>query len=57
MRARLQDLDDGGAFKFVCDSKLADKMERVVKMAGGEIATMESHADGTVIEVIKSETR
>lgn len=57
MRARLRDLEPGGEFQFVCDSKMADKMERVVSMAGGEIAAKDLHSDGIVIKVSKSENR
>jgi hypothetical protein len=46
----------GDQFHFLCNEKMAEKMERIVALAGGEIFTKDMRSYGVVISVRKIET-
>ena len=54
MRARLSSMAAGQEFRFLCIDKMAEKMERIVALAGGEIITRDDRSYGVVISVRKS---
>ena len=43
----------GQDFHFLCSDKMAEKMDRVVSLAGGEISHREIRSYGVVISVRK----
>lgn len=53
MRARLGNMAAGQEFHFLCEEKMAEKMDRVVALAGGEIFEKDERSYGTVISVRK----
>lgn len=55
MRARLQKMVRSQEYSFICDDKVAGKIERVVTYAGGVIKTREKVGEDTVICVMKGE--
>jgi len=42
-------------FSFICDAKVADRIDRVVTFAGGVIKSKEKVGEDTVICVMKGE--
>lgn len=53
MRARLDRMDTGDEFQFICDKKMADKMDRVITINGGEMMEKDVRSYGVVIQVKK----
>ena len=53
MRARLGNMVSGQEFCFICIEKMAEKMDRVVALAGGKIFKWEERSYGVVICVRK----
>ena len=55
MRARLSSMAAGHGFRFLCTDKMAEKMDRIVALAGGEIINRDDRSYGVVISVLKKE--
>ncbi|KPJ97337.1 MAG: hypothetical protein AMJ60_11700 [Desulfobacterales bacterium SG8_35] len=55
MRARLGSMAAGQQFCFLCIEKMAEKMDRIVAQAGGEIVDRDDRSYGVVICVRKKE--
>ena len=55
MRARLNTMTAGQEFSFLCIDKMAEKMDRIVALAGGEIFNTDVRSYGVVICVRKKE--
>ena len=53
VRARLDTISSGEEFHFLCEQKMAEKMERLVPLAGGEIFNKDVRSYGVVISVRK----
>ena len=53
MRARLDSMDPGQEFHFLCAEKMAEKMDRVVALGHGEIIDKDIRSYGVVISVRK----
>ena len=53
MRARLNTMAAGQEFRFLCIEKMAEKMDRVVALGGGEIIDKDVRSYGVVIAVRK----
>lgn len=53
MRARLDAMVAGQEFHFLCNKKMAEKMDRVVRLGGGEIFERDDRSYGVVISVRK----
>ncbi len=53
MRARLLEMAEGEIYQCICDLKMASKMERVIQMAGGVMASRKSQPEGILIVVRK----
>lgn len=47
---------NGEEFCFLCNEKMAEKMDRVVALAGGEIFGRDNRSYGVVITVRKQES-
>ncbi|MBW1790794.1 MAG: hypothetical protein JRJ14_00785 [Deltaproteobacteria bacterium] len=56
MRARLNGMAAGQEFHFLCIEKMAEKMDRVVALGGGEIFNRDDRSYGVVISVRKKES-
>ena len=54
MRARLNSMAAGQEFCFLCIEKMAEKMDRIVALAGGEILNRDVRSYGVVICVRKT---
>ena len=54
MRARLSNMAAGQEFCFLCIEKMAEKMDRIVALAGGEIFNRDVKSYGVVICVRKT---
>ena len=55
MRARLNTMEAGQEYCFLCIDKMAEKMDRIVGLAGGEIITTDVRSYGVVICVRKKQ--
>lgn len=55
MRARLSNMAAGQEFCFLCIEKMAEKMDRIVALAGGEVFNKDVRSYGVVICVRKKE--
>ena len=55
MRARLNMMVTKQKYSFICDAKVAGKIDRVVAFAGGMITSREMIGEDTVICVMKGE--
>ena len=53
MRARLNNMTAGQEFCFLCIEKMAEKMDRIIALAGGEICKRDEKSYGVVICVRK----
>lgn len=53
MRARLDSMASGQEFIFLCEGKMAKKMDKVVGLGGGEISERDVRSYGVVISVRK----
>ena len=53
MRARLDSMNTGQKFQFICDEKMAEKIGRIIALNGGEIATTETIFKGIIVTVRK----
>ena len=53
MRARLLNGVSGSTFRFMCDHKMAEKMDAVIEGAGGEILEKDVRSYGVVMLVRK----
>lgn len=53
MRARLGTMAAGQQFHFLCNDKMAEKMDRIVDLAGGEIFDRDDRSYGVVLSVRK----
>jgi len=53
VRARLNNMVAGQEFCFICIEKMAEKMDRIVTLAGGDIFNQEDRSYGVVICVRK----
>ncbi|BCL63264.1 hypothetical protein DGMP_39570 [Desulfomarina profundi] len=53
MRARLNKMATGEEFHFICDGKMADKIERIILLNGGEISAKDTRSYGVVISIRK----
>jgi hypothetical protein len=49
-------MDAGQEFHFLCVEKMAEKMDRVVALGGGEIFNRDDRSYGVVISVRKKES-
>ena len=56
VRARLNGMAAGQEFHFLCIEKMAEKMDRVVTLGGGEIFNRDDRSYGVVISVRKKES-
>lgn len=56
MRARLGTMAAGQEFRFLCTDKMAEKMDRVITLAGGKIIDRDDRSYGVVFSVLKRET-
>ena len=54
MRARLNSMTPGQEYCFLCIDKMAEKMDRIVALAGGEIFDRDDRSYGVVICVRKN---
>ncbi|GAB4339375.1 MAG: hypothetical protein Kow0089_12170 [Desulfobulbaceae bacterium] len=54
MRARLGTMAPGEEFHFLCSDLMAEKMDRVVSGAGGEIFRRDVRGYGVVISIRKT---
>ncbi len=54
MRARLKSMSTGQQYKFICDEKVAGKIERVVTFADGLVKNKEKKGDDTMFCVMKA---
>jgi hypothetical protein len=54
VRARLSNMAAGQEFCFLCIEKMAEKMDRIVALAGGEIFNRDVKSYGVVICVRKT---
>ena len=55
MRARLKQMLRSQEYSFICDAKVAEKIDRIVTIAGGVIKSREKVGEDTVICVMKGE--
>jgi len=55
VRARLQKMSRSQEYSFICEGKVAEKIERVIAFAGGVIKSREKIGSNTVICVMKGE--
>ena len=53
MRARLNSMTSGEHYRFLCIDKMAEKMDRLVALNGGEITDRDDRSYGVVIGVRK----
>jgi len=53
VRARLSSMAAGQEFCFLCIEKMAEKMDRIIALAGGEIFNRDDRSYGVVICVRK----
>jgi len=53
VRARLNAMSIGQKFHFICDEKMAAKIERVITLNDGEIIDRDSKSCGIVISIRK----
>ncbi len=53
MRARLKNMTPGEKFTFLCVPKMAEKMDRIASLGGGEIIDRDVRAYGIVITIQK----
>jgi hypothetical protein len=53
VRARLDHMAASEEFHFLCNEIMADKMDRVVALAGGEILNKDVREYGVVVSVRK----
>jgi len=53
VRARLDRAASGEQFCFLCDLRMADKMEPVIRCAGGEILSRDDRSYGVVMVVAR----
>jgi len=53
VRARLSNMAAGQEFCFLCIEKMAEKMDRIIALAGGEIFNRDDRSYGVVICVRK----
>ncbi len=53
MRARLDKLERGQSFCFLCVPKMAEKMDKVVERGDGEIVEKDVRSYGIVLSVRK----
>ena len=53
MRARLEKMAPGQEYRFLCIEKMAEKMDRLVALSGGEIIDRDDRSYGVVIGVRK----
>lgn len=53
MRARLNDMEKGQEYSFICIPKMAEKIERVVNLAMGQIVGWDERQYGVVVAVRK----
>ncbi len=51
MRARLEKGVSGDTFRFMCDHKMAEKMDAVIEGAGGQIMEKDVRSYGVVFFV------
>jgi len=54
VRARLDNMNPGQEFTFLCIPKMAEKMDRIVDLGGGEIYAKDIRPYGVVISIRKS---
>jgi len=57
VRARLSNMAAGENFCFLCIEKMAEKMDRIIALAGGEIFHRDIRSYGVVICVRKMERK
>lgn len=57
MRARLSNMTLGQEFIFICIEKMAEKMDRIVALGGGEIFEKDVRPYGVVISVRKNKAQ
>jgi len=55
VQARLGNMAGGEEFHFLCIPKMAEKMDRIVTLGGGEIFSRNDRSYGVVISVRKKE--
>ena len=54
VRARLNTMEAGSKFHFLCSEKMAEQMDRVISLAGGKIFAKDVRSYGVVISVRKT---
>jgi hypothetical protein len=57
VRARLNNMAAGENFCFLCIEKMAEKMDRIITLSGGEIFNRDIRSYGVVICVRKMERK
>ncbi len=57
MRARLNNMEAGQEFRFLCIEKMAEKIDRVITLGDGEIYHRDDRSYGVVISVRKKEKK
>jgi len=57
VRARLSNMTLGQEFIFICIEKMAEKMDRIVALGGGEIFEKDVRPYGVVISVRKNKAQ
>lgn len=55
MRARLQTMKRSQSYSFICDKKMADKIERVINLNGGILTSKSEQGADYMITVMKGE--
>jgi hypothetical protein len=53
VRARLESITTGQEFRFLCEQKMAEEMDHVVSLGGGEIIDKDFRSYGVVVSVRK----
>jgi hypothetical protein len=53
VRARLDNITTGQEFHFLCEQKMAEKMNHVVRLGDGEIFKKDIRSYGVVVSVRK----
>ena len=53
MRARLGNMKTGQRFNFICQPVMAEKIERIINLAGGEVLEQGKRQYGIVFSVKK----
>jgi len=55
VRARLNKMSKGQQYSFICEEKIASKIERVVTFADGTVKSKEKKGQDTIFCVLKGD--